>query len=214
MFITKNIEAYQNLKNKSRYDKGSADALKLTAFTLKKEIEKEEENNFEVIRDKMAELNVPYFTVLPCGFHCEKSLDKHTFNDIQFCGKAWRAPHYAITTKEAFWGIRLFQDKSEYRGLYVKLDNQYIQVKKRKDILNFYFNMNIGTTCSSIPLPSHHFTSTTASDILGCIENIKRFSTTDIILANLKVIRRYIKEFHWNGKEEVIERIKPYAHIR
>jgi len=216
MFSVENIEKLDQLKRKSRYESKYRDELKLVSFTLNKEIEKDEKHNFNILFDFFKSKECRYFSILSDGFHCEKEVvAQYPFGNEWRIGKTWRSPHYTIIAKGGYWDASLFNAKSEYKGLYVKKDdNTYKHFSKRKEILNFYFSNGIATNTAQMPLPAYEFTRDTAIDIKTSLAMLSRFVTKDIIVTNLKQIRRYVKQYHWQGKEEIVAALKQYSHIK
>jgi len=217
MFRVENIEKLDQLKRKSRYESQYRDELKLVSFTLNKEIEKDEKHNFNILFDFFKSKECQYFTILSDGFHCDKEMIDFSsnFRYEWSLRVGWRSSHYTISKKGTYWDSSLFRDKSEYKGLYVKKDdNTYKHFSKRKEILNFYFSNGIATNTAQMPLPAYEFTRDTAIDIKTSLAMLSRFVTKDIIVTNLKQIRRYVKQYHWQGKEEIVAALKQYSHIK
>lgn len=214
MFRVEKINKLNELKRRSKYEKAQMDELKLVAFTLNKEIDYDENHNFNIIFDLMKSKDVEYFSILNDGFHCSVPMGVDVFGPDWKVTLSWRNNYYNINPKMGYWGCYLFRQNTEYKGLYVKTGNTYKRYTKRKDILNYYFDKGLGTTTTQLPLPAPEFNRDTAIDIKTNIEMLPRFVTKSIIITNLKLIRRFVKTYHWNGKDEIVKELKKYSNIK
>lgn len=120
MFRVEKIDKLNYLSNRAKYDKAYMDELKLVSFTLNKEIEHDENHNFNIIFDLMKSKNAEYFSILNDGFHCSDPIKSDVFGPNWNVNQSWRSSYYNINPKMGYWGCHLFRHNTEYKGLYVK----------------------------------------------------------------------------------------------
>lgn len=218
MIKYENIKKLEDLKRAAFYNKSLNPELKLLAFSLDKEIEKDEKHNIEYITSVFKKTNATYFCITETNIHTDTVLHEKDMGNSVLVRKTWRNDSvYTLVEIESKYSydLSIFKKKTKYTGLYVREGEKFVHYKKRKDILNYYFSNNWIATANMIPFRVESYGAKSfIDDLYTTLNYIEQINNIDLIVTNLKVIRRYIKIYNWKNKKDTIEAIKKYAKLK
>lgn len=217
MIIYENIGKLEDLKRAAAYNKFKRDELKLMSFTLGKQIDSDEKHNINHIISQFKKTNATYFCVTDDMIHTDIPLGEHDLGKNVKLKKTWRHDSYIMVATETKYSLGLFflKKRSSLNGLYVRNGEEFIHYKKKKNILNYYYEKDWIATTSMVPFPVTSYRSTSfMEDVHTTLSHIEKISNTDLIISNLRVIRKYIKNYNWKNKKEIVDAIKKYSKLK